>query len=333
MGRALPIERPAQTAAFPRPGEPIVPAALQRIVFDRHPSSDTGAAHLLTVARAGVAAWRRFSPEICRRVGAAVVDRVQSRLQQLPEATLGLPLPGPATALAFRLERRTVNTLRRALSAGADGPWTLERYLGVPRFGGRAVVDLLAAVEANEGPLGWRARDSAARHLEDRVAFAVRNLPISEENLRKALHEVGAPSEEIDLSGLARSWVQRGHAVPFRVVEIGGVKIAVGLSQVTATRIAYRIALRAVGVWGAASIHEIAEQLRAGPIQAQGATFVEKLFASVGGFRWVDRSTGWFWFAGAQRPFSLALRKTPRGRRRRPGSKPRRIAARHRSAA
>ena len=51
-------------------------------------------------------------------------------------------LPDPATALTFRLERRTANTLRRALEEGADGPWTLARYLQLPRFGEGVLLDL-----------------------------------------------------------------------------------------------------------------------------------------------------------------------------------------------
>jgi hypothetical protein len=331
MARQLAIQRPARSAPFPRPGEPIVPAVLERLVFDRFPSSDPGAANLFGVAHAGVAAWKAFPAEVCRRVGATVVDRVQSRLQQLPEAILQVPLPGPAIALTFELERRTFNTLRRALSAGLDGPWTLKRYLGLPRFGGRAVVDLLAAVEAQEGQLGRRARAAATRHLEERVAFVQRHLPISEQRLRASLGEAEAHAAELDLSRLARSWVQRGHAVPFRVVEIGGVKIAVGLSQVTAARTAYRVALRAIAVWGAASIYDIAAQLRAGPIGGQGAAFVERLFASVATFRWVDRSAGWFWLSGASAPFTFAVRQTLSAKRLH--TEVRRRVARHPTAA
>jgi hypothetical protein len=260
-----------------------------------------------------------------------VVDRVQSRLQQLPEAILGVPLPDPATALTFKIERRTANTLRRALSAHLAGPWTLKRYLGLPRFGGRAVVDLLAAVEVNEGQLGRRARAAATRHLEERVAFVVRHLPISEERLRAALSEADAHPGEVDVSKLARSWVQRGHAVPFRVVEIGGAKIAVGPSQVTAARTAFRFALRAIAVWGAASIYDIAAQLRVGPIEGHGAAFVERLFSGVESFRWVDRSAGWFWLSGANTPFTVAALKTPSVARLR--SKARRLGARRRTAA
>jgi hypothetical protein len=60
---------------YPRPGEPIVPRLLQEVVFDRHPSSDPGAANLYRVAHAGTDAWRLLPAQVCRQVGMKVVDR------------------------------------------------------------------------------------------------------------------------------------------------------------------------------------------------------------------------------------------------------------------
>ena len=99
---------------------------------------------------------RRLAPpaaETCRRIGLLVVDRVQTRLRALPDEVLDAPLPAPGAALAtLPLERRTVNTLRRADAASTkEAPWTIRRYLAIPRFGGRALVDLLAALEVHAG--------------------------------------------------------------------------------------------------------------------------------------------------------------------------------------
>ena len=129
----------------------------------------------------------------CLQLAMAVVDRVQTRLQGLPAHVLEAPLPDPATALTFRLERRTANTLRRALDEGAEGPWTLARYLQLPRFGGRAVVDLLAAAEAHGG--GANAKEIVAERISDRaLTIIARQLPISEKRVNEDLAACGAPT-------------------------------------------------------------------------------------------------------------------------------------------
>jgi len=321
MGRQVTRPRPTLSALYPRPGEPIVPRLLQEVVFDRYPSSDPGASNLYRVAQAGVRAWKLFPAELCRRVAMTVIDRAQSRLQELPESALSTPLPDPGTALCYSLERRTINTLERTVLSGElDGLWTLGRYLSLPRFGGRAAVDLLSAVEAHEGPLARRAASLTMRQLEQEVAFVVRNLPISEPRVQSSTRETAvADSSRVDLSRLARDWVQRGHSVPFRVVAIGGVRIAVAPAQATAARTAYRTAARAIAFGGSASILEIATQLASAQEAPVDATFIEHLFSNLVTFRWVDRPAGVFWFAGATTPFSASIRKglsNSRGRRR-----------------
>ena len=321
MGRQVTRPRPTLSAFYPRPGEPIVPRLLQQLVFDRRPSRDAGAANLYRVAQAGANAWKLLPAEICRRVGMEVVDRVQSRLQQLPESFLATPLPDPSTALTYRLERRTINILQRTLSPGeAEGPWTLGRYLALRRFGGRAIVDLLSAAEAHEGQLARRAGALMTRQLEENVAFVVHNLPISELRVRASLRDMAlSDNSKVELSRLARAWVRLGNSVPFRLAMLGGVRVAVRPSQVTAARVAYRTAVRAIALGGAASILEITTQLMSVSGTTADATFVERLFSNLVTFRWVDRAAGVFWFAARATPFPVAVRKalsTARRRRR-----------------
>jgi hypothetical protein len=285
---------------------------LQEAVLDRYPASAPGAADIYRVAQAGVRAWKLFPAELCRRVAMTVIDRAQSRLPQLPASVLSTPLPDPGTALSYSLERRTINTLERTVRSGErHGLWTLGRYLSLPRLGGRAVVDLLSAVEAHEGPLARRAASLTGRQIEQEVAFVVRNLPISEQRVQASTREAAAAdSSKVDLSRLARDWVRRGHLVPFRLVALGGVRIAVAPAHTTAARTAYRTAARAIAFGGSASILEIATQLTSAPGAAVDARFIERLFSNLVTFRWVDRPAGLFWFAGATTPFAASVRKT-----------------------
>ncbi|HMF43148.1 MAG TPA: hypothetical protein VKQ32_20895, partial [Polyangia bacterium] len=139
---------------YPRPGEPILPRLLRPLVIDRRPAAFLDAdSALLARSALGPEAWTLLPPETCRRLSQLVVDRVQTRVAALPDVVLTSPLPEPRLALALPLERRTINTIRRALGDRSSvGPWTVERYLGLDRFGGRALVDLVAAVE---GRAGW----------------------------------------------------------------------------------------------------------------------------------------------------------------------------------
>src|SRR4051812_47409944 len=141
---------------YPRFGEPIVPRLLRELIVDRRAPApyegDAALAHLLRTDL-GPHAWQRFSAEICHRLSLAVVDRVQTRLGSLSDLVCETVLPPPEVAVRLALEPRTVNVLRRAIHRGhAAGVWTLRRYLALSRFGARALVDLLAAVEGQCQP-------------------------------------------------------------------------------------------------------------------------------------------------------------------------------------
>ena len=316
MGRQILTGRPARPARFPRPGEPIVPRLLREVILGRQPTAAAPGTEgdLLNSRNLGVDAWRNLPPDRCIQLAMAVVDRVQTRLQGLPAHVLEAPLPDPATALTFRLERRTTNTLRRALEEGAQGPWTLERYLKLPRFGGRAVVDLLAAAEANGG--GANAKEIVAERISDRaLTIIARQLPISEKRVNEDLAACGAPTP-FDLRDLVRSTVGRGQIAPFHVLEIGGARIALRLSQLSTARAAYGVAARSIQSWGATTIASVAALLEPVPGSESSASFVEQVLVDLPAFRWIDRSNGWFWFVGRSNPLLDDLRKilsvTPR---------------------
>jgi hypothetical protein len=286
-----------------------VPHLLREIVTGRHRVVTPAGAEsdLLSSGDLGADAWTRLPAERCRRLGMAVVDRVQTRLEGLPDSILETPLPDPATALTFRIELRTANTLRRAMASGTEGPWTLRRYLGVRRFGGRAVVDLLAAAEANGG--GAKASEIVAERISDRaIAIIARQLPISEKRVNGDLAGYGVATP-FDLPALARSTVRRGRTAPFQVIEIGGARLAVRLLQVTAARAAYRISARSVQGWGATTIAGVADLLGTVPGSERTDSFVEQLLVDVPAFRWIDRQNGWFWFVGRSNPLLDDLRK------------------------
>jgi len=264
---------------YPRPGEPIVPRLLRPLVLERHPGSLTGDPDGELIARddLGAQAWDRLPAQVFRRVSLLVVDRVQTRLRALPDAVRDTLLPAPEAALALPLERRTINTLRRAGSARADdGPWTVGRYIAIRRFGGRALLDLLAAFEARAGvALPTLANTGLAdgRALHKLLVSISRRLPIAESKLDLDVTLDGG-SRPLDVASLLKGATQLGHELSFRVIELGGTGVVVRLSDLTAARAAYRIAVRTVRTLGAATVDGIAGQVNATTRSAIDATFV-----------------------------------------------------------
>jgi hypothetical protein len=300
---------------YPRPGEPIVPRLLRSLVLERHPNSLVRDFDGELIARdeLGADAWKRHPPEICRRVSLLIVDRVQTRLRALPDAIRDTLLPTPEAALALPLERRTINTLRRAGAVRDDGePWTVGRYLAIRRFGGRALVDLLAAFEARTGvalPALANLGLTDDRALKRLLLTIARRLPIAEHQLDVEGPRVRNRTDPIDVASLLKSAAQLGHEFSFRVIELGGTRVIVHLRDLTAARAAYRIAVRTVHTLGAATVDGIAGQVRATTRTAIDANFVEGLLSGLPNFRWLDRDGGWFWFMQRSNPLVANLRK------------------------
>jgi hypothetical protein len=299
---------------YPRPGEPIVPRLLRPLVLERRPSPFPVDPETELLAREDLSAraWTRLPSETCRRISLLVVDRVQTRLRPLPDAIRDAPMPAPDAALALPIERRTANTLRRALGARADGEtWTVGRYLKIRRFGGRALVDLLAAVEGDAGrliPRPARSIPDADRDLHDALLRIARQLPIAEDQLDLGERR-GRRSVPLDVTKLLRSAAQLGHEVSFRVIALGGTRIVVRLSDLTAAHAAHRIAVRAVRILGAATIDGIAAQVRATMHSPIDGAFTARLLSGLPAFRWLDRDGGWFWFEQRSNPLVANMRK------------------------
>jgi hypothetical protein len=306
---------------YPRSGEAIVPKLLRPLVIERRPAAYRDEDNdRLSRMDLGPAAWSRLSVAECQRLAMVVVDRVQTRVHALPAITRNHLLPDPRTALSLPIERRTANTIRRGAGSATAGPWTIGRYLALPRFGGRALVDLLAAVEARheitarlEGarPEVFSASGDFAseRALDAALTLITQRLPISETQAKAELLRERLIDGSVDLASLAHTAVRLGRHAPFHIIEMGGTRMVVRLADVTAARASYRIAIRAVQGWGTATIRAVASQLRVAVHAVVSAPFIEQLLAGTSGFRWLDRQHGWFWFAQGRNPIVEDLKK------------------------
>ena len=136
-----------------------------------------------------------------------------------------------------------------------------------------------------------------------------RRLPIAERQLDMDGLRDGRGSGTLDVTHLLKSATQLGHELSFRVIDIGGTRVVVRLRDLTAARAAYRIAVRTVRTVGAATIEGIAGQTRATSRGAIDGAFVEGLLSGLTTFRWLDRSSGWFWFVQRSNPLLANVRK------------------------
>jgi hypothetical protein len=301
---------------YPRTGEPIVPRLLRPLMLDRHATPTFPAdpeSELIAYDELGPDAWHRLPHETCRRVSLFVVDRVQTRLRALPDTVLDTQLPPPAAVLALSLERRTINTLRRAGTfASNDPPWTIRRYLKIARFGGRALVDLLAALEVHAGipPMPPASAELGGRRMSDKLLLSIaRRLPAMETDLEIDPVREGSSIWPLDFRQLIKTAARLGHDIPFHVIDLGGVRVVVRHGQLTAARATHRVAVRTVQTLGAATTDAIASQIRATVDPTVDAVFVERLLSGLPAFRWLDRGTGWFWFVQRSNRLIADLRK------------------------
>jgi hypothetical protein len=305
---------------YPRRGEPIVPRLLRELVVDRRaPAPYDGDADLLHLLRTdlGSDAWRRLPSETCHRLSLAVVDRVQTRLGGLSELVCETVLPPPESAVRLTLESRTSNVLRRSIQRGqTDGTWTLRRYLSLDRFGARALVDLLAALEAQGGPL-----TPSAEPAVDAVALVGRllatlapRLPLAEDDAA-ALLQAEACGLPVPASPrwLASAAVGFGFNPPFRTIDLGSARLVVRVGEGAAARAAYRIAVRLVQRQGTATISDVAERLRVSAGVPLDRAFVTRVLTALPTFRWLApppaEKDGWFWFIAHASPVLADLRR------------------------
>ncbi len=155
---------------YPRPGQKISPELLAPVLDVPIPwrlLNQTDSAEGL-LCDLDETTWERLSPNVCAKLGAAVVREISSRIASLPDEILGKRLPVPefwakladAGLDGLELEARTYNCLVSEGLLEAPGKLqylTVKDLLEIRSFGAKSLVDLLAALESLHEQVGLTA--------------------------------------------------------------------------------------------------------------------------------------------------------------------------------
>ena len=267
---------------YPRPSGVLIPRLLARVCGAQLPAASDG-----------------------RPLGRAIVLRVSRTLRALPEDLLSLELPHPNVVLrSLPIEDRTRGVIERLLPILAKEPrWTVGRYLRIPKFGARCLVDLLAACEESgrppKVPAALLAFTPVQRaRLDDVRRLLAHMLPIAEEDVARLLIDEGLASKPVTLEHLARVFQTRGHAVPFRVVACGDTSVAVSAEHQGFSATVAGAAAGLVSHFGLSAVQAVVNQvgvLRASPTSRP---MVNRLLVALPRLRWLDERMEWFSMVG-----------------------------------
>jgi hypothetical protein len=335
-------------AVYPRHGQPIVAPMLAEILEVSGPFEVVSGSPL-RVSDLGASIWTRCSPAVCRRLGTLAVVRMRPVVKRLPARLAAHPLPDPATLMrSVPLENRTYQLLARRLpDLAVDGPWTVARYVAIPGFGARALLDVLASLgdrlaepsrprvaprvkgtlddviaRVEELHRTYRAgtfrnapsstgalRSADATRVDEAVALLAPELPLSEPAARQRLRRARIVMETADLSRLLTAATRLGQQPPFAVIKLGGEKVAVRRRDVTVASNAYAITVRIILNRGLATVEDVLSQLSTAMGSRADALFVGRILTAFRGFEWLHQPTGWFWLRGRSSPLTDALAK------------------------
>jgi hypothetical protein len=136
---------------YPRPGYRIAPKALKSVL--NVPAWSQRLAHM-QLCDLDESTWGKISPAQCRKLAAAVIERVKIIHGSLRNVAEQIKLPMPKTKgkpINLQLERRTFNCLNKM--GLLDNPsrlaqMTVADLTGMSGFGVKSIVDLLSSLES-----------------------------------------------------------------------------------------------------------------------------------------------------------------------------------------
>ena len=250
------------------------------------------------------------------RLGRAVVRAVTKGLRGLTGGILKVEMPHPRLALgSLAMEDRTRNVLERLLPViGREAHWTVERYLAIPGFGARCLVDLLAAKEEVEAagehqPAPRSGPGVLAATTDEITALLVTLLPLRGAEVGTLLVQHRVVTAPLTLRALAELYAAAGQTVPFQIIHRDGVEIAVPTGSRGLATLVAAAAVRLVALGGVATAEMVAERVRVMARAEVTAAMVKRLLIALPRLRWLDDHMEWFSLTGDRSPMRQAIAK------------------------
>jgi len=291
--------------SYPRLGGTVIPAVLTEF----YEGNGSACALPRSLPRSTDAAVRLA-------MGRSAVSQIARFAYHLPTTLLKVQLPDPEAVLEhFVVDERTRRVLERGRPFDLESPWPVSRYLQIPRFGPRCLLDLLAAREEHrnrEMPAAVAAPvigPCAAPVLPlDAVSVVIlRGLPRSEEQIQDALISEGIFTSALSLAQIERAYRQSGRAVPFRVIHWPGTNVAVAASMQSTANAVIVTANQFVSWWGVATVDAVVARVQTRVTTSVTGEFVGRLLAAIHNLKWLDGRREWFSLSGGQNYLSGAI--------------------------
>src|SRR6202171_1861064 len=179
------------------------------------------------------------------------------------------------------------------------------RYYGVDGLGGGSLRTIgmefgltyetvrQIAMEASKPLDAWR---SFAPTLDRIIAFVAHRTPARAGEIEAELRSHGLTSGAFRLEGIIKIAELLERHLPFTITDIRRERV-VHAGDVQAFAPVVRIARRAIGRWGMASIPDVAAEVRCVESDLCERKPIARVLACQKAFPWLDRSAQWFWFS------------------------------------
>ncbi len=264
------------------------------------------------------------SPEMRARLGRRVVERLAKTAHALPRHILELEVPPPPIVLdTFLIDERTRRALERMQPYRDTQPWTLARYLELPRFGPRCLVDLLAAraeklatqehTNHTAPSVGAKAIDWGGTRVSlasetvmvlDLISrFLSQRTPVGMEQIHKHACDHGLKVPAATLADLLLLYRKSKRTPPFRIASLAGAEVAVRPHEQRSSGAISITATHFIDWWGLAPVESVASRSRLVTGCAISERTIHNVLEVSKGFVWLDDERTWFTFR--QRDSSL----------------------------
>ena len=137
--------------------------------------------------------------------------------------------------------------------------------------------------------------------LDRALNFIKQRLPIAVADLESELSQAGLTAVNLRLGGIQKAARLLKRPIPFALVTVSGNRLAVDAKHARMPLLAAEIAKKGVYYHGLANVDGVHTALREKYPNRIGRPTVAKTLELMGGFRWLDEETGWFWLSSAHR--------------------------------